>query len=619
MAITIVDNRDILDECDTITGWTATDGPSTFTAAPSPVESTACLAMQASNAVEDAYTSITSDDYSNGGSLSILMADRAEFASTVTGGIGIVVGDGTNRIAYHVGGNDGTGFRHDVGSVKWASFMLDLANKPANFTAISGSEASLNEAAITQVGVRFDTDAKSVGGADNVFWDIIRWADNGIGIEFYGGTVGTPESWATVTEQDRATGNQQAHYLIRLVGTGAYDIQGNINIGDPTSTNDTYINSDTETFLFGDRGQSTNNYYRFNCSGNATGITDVNFDSCIFNNALDGIMDFSDSNVTADVRTSTLIGWSQGVLTGGSSNEWDDNIFSGCGQVETTGASMLRCAYSGYTGVADTSQLYWNSTADPDGELDGSSFTMPATSTHAIEFPTGMNSGSITIRDCDFSGYGGTDNANDSTFNVLATTGTLTINIIGGSGNTSVRSAGCDVTVVSNPVTTQVTVLDNTTGLPVENARVNLTVTDGVNFPFEASVSITSSGTTATVTHTAHGLASNDNIIIQGANEERYNGNFNITVTGVNTYTYTMSASTTSPATGTILATYAYFNDLTNASGIVTDTRSIGSDQTVEGWVRKGSTSPLYKEQLISETVSNSVGLTLNIRLVSDE
>jgi hypothetical protein len=620
MAITIVDNRDILDECDSITGWTATDGPAVFTAAPDPVEASGCLAMQASNAVEDAYTSITSDDYSGGGSLTVLMADRAEFASTATGGIGIVVGDGTNRIAYHVGGNDGTGFRHDVGSVKWASFQIDLANKPANFTAIAGSEASLDETAITQVGVRFDTDAKSVGGADNVFWDIIRWADNGVGIEFYGGTVGTPETWDTVTVADRATGNQQAHYLIRLVGTGAYDIQGNINIGDPTSTNDTYINSDTETFLFGDRGQSTDNYYRFNGSGNGTGTTDINFDNCIFNNALSGSMDFSDANITADFRTSTFIGWDQGILTGGSGNIWTDNVFSGCGQLETTGTDLENCTFSGYTGAANTSQLYWNSTSDPNGELDGCEFTMPATLTHAIEFPTGMTSQSITLTNCVFNGYNASNGQNDSTFNVLATTGTLTINIVGGSGNVSYRTAGATVNVVQNPVTTQITVKDINTGALLENARVRLTVTDGVNFPFEASVSATSSGTTATMTHTSHGLATNDYVVVSGANEERYNGCFQITVTGTNTYTYVMSSSTTSPATGTLISTFSYFNTLTNASGVVSDTRSIGSNQAVTGWVRKGSTvGELYQQSPISETISNTAGLTLNVQLIPDE
>jgi hypothetical protein len=618
MAITIVDNRDVLDECDSTTGWTATDGPTVFTAAPAPVEASGCLAMQASDAVEDAYTAITSDDYSGGGSLSVLMADRAEFASTATGGIGIVVGDGTNRIAYHVGGNDGTGFRHDVGSVKWAAFQIDLANKPANFTAIAGSEASLDETAITQVGVRFDTDAKSVGGADNVFWDIIRWADNGVGIEFYGGTIGTPETWDTVTVSDRSTATLDAHYLIRLVGTGAYDIQGNINIGDPTSTNDTYINSDTETFLFGDRGQSTNNYYRFNCSGNATGTTDVNFDSCIFNNALSGSIDFSDSNVTADVRTSTLIGWDQGILTGGSSNVWDDNVFSGCGQIETTGATLLRCTYSGYTGIANTSQLYWNSTADPNGDLDGSTFTMPATATHAIEFPTGMNSGSITITDCVFSGFGATDDANDSTFNVLATTGTLTINITGGSGNVSVRSAGCVVTVVQNPVTLEVTVQD-TSGTVIENARVFVTAGATGALPSDDTVTITTVTTTASVAHTAHGMANSDVVVITGALENELNGIQTISNVTTNAYDYTITSIGGASGTGTIKSSAVIINALTNVSGIASDTRTYSADQSIGGRVRKSSSSPYYKSGAIVGTISKDNGLDLTVVLLDDE
>lgn len=472
MAITIVDNRDILDECDATTGWTATDGPTVFTTAPSPVEASGCLAMQASNAVEDAYTSITSDDYSGGGSLSILMADRAEFASTATGGIGIVVGDGTNRIAYHVGGNDGTGFRHDVGSVKWASFMLDLANKPANNTAIAGSEGSLNEAAITQVGVRFDTDAKSVGGADNVFWDIIRWADNGVGIEFYGGTVGTPESWDTVTVADRSTANQDAHYLIRLVGTGAYDIQGNINIGDPTSTNDTYINSDTETFLFGDRGQSTNNYYRFNGGGNGTGTTDINFDNCIFNNALSGSMDFSDANITADFRTCTLIGWDQGILTGGSGNVWTNNTYSGCDILTTTGTNISGSIFTGFTGIADDSQVYWNSTSNPSTNLDNCSFTMGANDTHAIEFPTGFTTGTIDLSGIDFSGYSASNAQNNSVLNFLGTTGSVTVNVSGGSGTVSYKTAGTTISIV-NSVTVTLTGLKDDTEIRVMEAGSN--------------------------------------------------------------------------------------------------------------------------------------------------
>ena len=64
--------------------------------------------------------------------------------------------------------------------------------------------------------------------------------------------------------------------------------------------------------------------------------------------------------------------------------------------------------------------------------------------------------------------------------------------------------------------------------------------------------SITSAGTTATVTTSSpHGLANDNRVVISGATETPYNGTFRITVTGASTFTYTMASSTTSPATGT--------------------------------------------------------------------
>jgi hypothetical protein len=67
--------------------------------------------------------------------------------------------------------------------------------------------------------------------------------------------------------------------------------------------------------------------------------------------------------------------------------------------------------------------------------------------------------------------------------------------------------------------------------------------------------SITSSGTTATVTTAApHGLATGAvlNANIAGAAPTTYNGTVTATVTGPSTFTYTVPAGTTSPATGAI-------------------------------------------------------------------
>jgi hypothetical protein len=66
--------------------------------------------------------------------------------------------------------------------------------------------------------------------------------------------------------------------------------------------------------------------------------------------------------------------------------------------------------------------------------------------------------------------------------------------------------------------------------------------------------SITRSSTTATVTATAHGFTTGDQVNIRGAAETDYNGDFIVTVTDANTFTYTVSGSPATPATGTIIA-----------------------------------------------------------------
>lgn len=69
-----------------------------------------------------------------------------------------------------------------------------------------------------------------------------------------------------------------------------------------------------------------------------------------------------------------------------------------------------------------------------------------------------------------------------------------------------------------------------------------------------AITSITSVGTTATVTTTAnHGISSTSYVTISGATQAEYNGTYLATQTGADTFTYTFAGSGTSPATGTIV------------------------------------------------------------------
>lgn len=85
-----------------------------------------------------------------------------------------------------------------------------------------------------------------------------------------------------------------------------------------------------------------------------------------------------------------------------------------------------------------------------------------------------------------------------------------------------------------------------TTGAPL-----TLDFTLGIDRPV---TSITRATATATVTCTAHGFTSGDQVNIRGANQAEYNGDFLVTVTGANTFTYTVSGTPATPATGTIIA-----------------------------------------------------------------
>lgn len=61
------------------------------------------------------------------------------------------------------------------------------------------------------------------------------------------------------------------------------------------------------------------------------------------------------------------------------------------------------------------------------------------------------------------------------------------------------------------------------------------------------------------------------------------------------------------------------FNTLTDASGQVSDIRSLASNQPVTGWVRKSTSAPYFKSSPITATISNANGLSLTVQMIRDE
>ena len=307
------------------------------------------------------------------------------------------------------------------------------------------------------------------------------------------------------------------------------------------------------------------------------------------------------------------------------SNAVVDSTFNGCGQITHGGANMSRSTINEYEGTAGTGAVLYNVAADPDGEMDNMAFTMGATSTHAIEFGTNAPN-TMTLRGIDFIGYNTTNGdagiANDAvlSFPDKGTDTTWTINIIGGSGTISYTKAraGDTVNIVQNPVTFKI-VVQNTAGTKIQDARVLALAATGGSYPVEEVVTITSSGTTASVSHTAHGMVNGDKVVIEGASPNQFNGVYTISNVTTNAYDYTFAGNGGSPATGTILATTAIISGLTDVNGEIQDSRTYAVSQPVGGRVRKSTSAPYYKTAQITGTIDSASGLTLTVVMLSDE
>jgi hypothetical protein len=183
------------------------------------------------------------------------------------------------------------------------------------------------------------------------------------------------------------------------------------------------------------------------------------------------VVDFSEANLASLSFTSNLLVRAS-TVTFKAGQTCTGNTFDNCGVINPgTGAGAANLQGSqvlNYAGAADSSSLAWNSSDDPSGNLDYMKFTKGSTSTHAIGFGTSSPT-SITLVGIDFVGYNASNAQTDSTFYIARTSGTVTINLSGCTGNTTYKSAGATVVLV-NARTLTLTGLKNPTEVRVYSA-----------------------------------------------------------------------------------------------------------------------------------------------------
>jgi hypothetical protein len=311
-----------------------------------------------------------------------------------------------------------------------------------------------------------------------------------------------------------------------------------------------------------------------------------------------------------------------------------DSQWSSSGQIVLNQADISGSQILTPTVAADEGAVYDNRTtsgATSISELDNCTFSIGTNAHHAIRFGTGVTH-DITLTGIEFTGFSSTADANNSTLRFDATSGSINVNLIDCTvdGNPATTSnvgvddaAGITVTLVVNPVVTKVTTIDEA-GADVTGVRVFLETADnggGSGFPYQASVStLTQTGGTATLTASAaHGLATNDYVVVRGAGDELYNKVAQITVTSTTQFTYTVDAGASASAGGTPVFSYVGLYGTTSGSpSSVQASKTWPASQGLKGWARKSTTSPYYRQATLSITDASN-GSDISALMILDE
>jgi hypothetical protein len=571
------------------------------------------FAMQGTNCVDKQITNADKGlGFDNGSGITLgtgahvwvwsYMATPGVTDTRANRGLTIFVGTATNAYCqYHVEGNDTYGAAGRVGKCYPIDYTLRTANTGSHpYRTLTGSPG-----ANPQV---FGTSANTTASVKsaNLGLDAQRY---GTGAYITAGDSGNPATFAGFNTQNDSSTNRWG--ILTSVG-GGYELQGRFVIGQNNAKTATlaYFDDSDRNIALVDTFHAASDFTQFIIDHASTTCIWTNINITALGTVNRGRVIVNSANPTFTVTGGT---WTSiGIITLRSNSSLDGLTMRATDQITLNGADMDNCLIDQNRATSAVLAASLDTMTDNTFISDGTG--------HAIELNS-IGGGTMTWANSD-SGYAATDGSTgNETIYVNVGSGTLTINVSAGYSTPTIRTAGATVTVVAGAVTVQATAaLKN--GTPVENARVFLKASDGTGpFPFEDTVTITRSGTTATVAHTAHGMSTNDKITLVGITDKiSDNGTvFQITVTGANAYTYTTTDSGSTSYTGTIKSTFVALNGLTNASGVLSTSRVYSSAQPIVGWTRKSSSSPYLQEGVLVGTISAATGFAGTAVMLSDE
>ena len=516
------------------------------------------------------------------------------------GGMRFIIGSANGDYEhYYVGGSD---------TMTFQGWLLVAVNEATAGDTTTGSPSATVE---SHFGGLWDLPSGGpTKGAPNAI-DGIRGGRCDAVIEF--GTGADPEATfdGCVTTLDSVT--NRYGLLTQRVPGGTFENSGLIQFG--TSTNAVEFLDSNKSIVIRDHPHVTANFNTWEVNNASSIINMTNITVKALGTQSPGRWV---TNNDPTINLTTCIFDSMGAFAFDANSTLDACTFLSCDTITANEADLTGCSVLTSSAATDGSAVQWDeaiSTAHGIPELDNMTFSMGANNHHAITFGTGVASGAdIILTGIEFTGFDadGTGDSDNSILEFLATTGTITVNLIGCTVDGSAASssnftvderAGCTVNVTFDPKTTKITTEDQS-GTMLENVRVLLETDDhggGSGLDYRTTIiSITESGGTATCTASInHGLVTGDYVVVRNANPVGHTGQHQVTVTGATTFTYSTNGS--GSATGTAVDFIINAHDETN----------FDNSPTTEGTFTGGS------GYSVSDLIYLSTGVRITVDAVS--
>ena len=567
-----------------------------------------------------------------------ISADFVSVRWAVLAGVGALdfrINGGVQLVVEDTSGNESYWYIDGVNTYSggWKVSVVDMNQTP---TANNGTAATLTAA--RYIGIIWDETASVGGGDPNCYIDqILRWPDSGVVITGNSTTLIDD----LVDTIDNPTNGPYGLFERRggIVFTKAGTLVLQPDASDMSASDSTLV---WEVPVY--TGVSNSTKPTIKTAGLTCSDTDaVTFTRC----SLTGAEADESVNASADclthltissatdftLDTCNMTGWkgqNNGVaalLLGGSGQSITNCQFTNCQRMTHTGAVIRGCAFRETAAIntLDRGQYEYDENADiADCEFVG---VGTGTNGWGLKFNhnsstdlTGVNA--IDLDNIVFTGFGA-DDTNFSGIKMVPDTTTIDVdfNVLNGGTVTTIDTTTPDaytgVATIAATVAVKVTVQE-ADATKIQDARVRLEAAPGGDLPSDDVVTITTSGTTASVSHTAHGLSAGDFVIIRGANESELTGRKSITNVTTNAYDYTITSIGGASGTGTITSTSSILSAFTDVNGVVEDTGfNYTSDQPVRGVSRKGETAPFYKQSPITGTITSG-GLDVTVTMTPD-